>query len=134
VRDRRNLFVGGLAAAVRQAERPDAGFFPLSLSAMLLVCGVVLFARSFRSAPEGLDFSRRTWLVILAAVAFILYALLLERVGFVICTVAVLFLLTRAYGQLSWTVSALLSVVSVIAVYFIFIQLGVPLPRGPLPF
>jgi putative tricarboxylic transport membrane protein len=113
---------------------PDAGFFPLSLSAMLLVCGVVLFASSFRSVPEALDFSRRTWLVILAAVALILYAVLLERVGFVLCTIAVLFLLMRAYGQLSWTMSALLAVTSVVLVYFLFIQLGVPLPRGPLPF
>ena len=113
---------------------PDAGFFPISLSTMLLVSGVVLFVRSFRSVPEALDFSQRTWIVALAAVALFLYAVLLERLGFVLSTISVLFLLMKTYGQLSWTMSALLAASGVILTYLLFIQLGVPLPRGPLPF
>jgi hypothetical protein len=111
---------------------PDAGFFPRSLATLLLLAGIVLFVRSFRIPPELLDFTKRSWGVALAIALLFLYGVLLERVGFVISTVAILFLLMKVYGELGWKLSLLIAVPSVVVTYLGFLQLGVPLPAGPL--
>jgi len=88
--------------------------------------------RSFRIPPELLDFTKRSWGVALAIALLFLYGVLLERVGFVISTVAILFLLMKVYGELGWKLSLLIAVPSVVVTYLGFLQLGVPLPAGPL--
>jgi Tripartite tricarboxylate transporter TctB family len=113
---------------------PDAGFFPLSLSALLLIFAVVIVAASFIGSSPVLEFSMRTWSVVLAACAFILYALAIPKAGFVISTTAVLFLLLRGFGGIGWTRSFLIAVPMVLLTYLAFVRLGVPLPAGPLPF
>ena len=71
---------------------------------------------------------------VIAAAAFVLYALVLNKVGFVLATTAVMLLVTRSLGGMSWKQALLIAVPSVVLSYCGFVQLGVPLPRGPLPF
>jgi putative tricarboxylic transport membrane protein len=113
---------------------PDAGFFPLSLSIlmMLFACGIIL--NSFFNKPDRLQFSSRSWQVAAAACAFVLYALSLSKAGFVLGTTAILLLLMRGFGGISWTRSLIIAIPIVLLTYFAFVQLGVPLPPGPLPF
>ena len=79
-------------------------------------------------------FSLRSWQVAVAAIAFVFYALVLNKVGFVLATTAVMLLVTRSLGGMSWKQALLIAVPSVVLSYCGFVQLGVPLPRGPLPF
>ena len=113
---------------------PDAGFFPLSLSFLLLLFGGGIVVGSFIKNAEPTHFSARSWQVAIAATAFVFYALVLNKVGFVLATTAVMLLVTRSLGGMSWKQALLIAVPSVALSYCGFVQLGVPLPRGPLPF
>jgi hypothetical protein len=125
LRESSNLPFGTLSA-------PDAGFFPRSLAVALLVAGIVIFVRTFNAAPDMLDFTRRSWGVAMAIALMLLYGALLQRLGFLICTVAILFVLMRVHGGLGWKLSLLIAVPSVVATYLGFLELGVPLPAGLL--
>jgi hypothetical protein len=113
---------------------PDAGFFPLCLSVLLLFAGAAIVLRSFTAAPEPLEFTAQTWYVPVAAVTFIVYAFAVETVGFVVTTIAALLLLMRGLGGMTWTRAVIISVPAVVLSYAGFLKLGVPLPRGILPF
>jgi hypothetical protein len=111
---------------------PDSGFFPRSLASALLLAGIVIFVRAFNAPPAMLDFSKRTWGVAMAIAMLFLYSALLERLGFLICTAAILFVLMKIYGGLGWKLSLLIAVPSVVATYLGFLELGVALPAGIL--
>ena len=66
--------------------------------------------------------------------AFVVYALVLNKAGFVLATIAIMLLVMRGLGGMSWKQALLIAVPSVVFSYVAFVQLGVPLPRGPLPF
>lgn len=113
---------------------PDAGFFPQVLSVLLFVASIAILAHSFSRNLEPADFSRRTWLVLIAAVGFVGYALILPTVGFVLSTIGIMLLIMRGLGRMSWKRALLIAVPAVILSYLGFVKLGVPLPSGPLPF
>jgi putative tricarboxylic transport membrane protein len=113
---------------------PDAGFFPLCLSVLLLVAGAAIVLRSYTAAPEPLQFTPQTWYVLVAAITFVLYAFTVQTVGFIVSTIAALLLLMRGLGGMSWTRAVIIGVPAVVLSYLGFLQLGVPLPRGFLPF
>lgn len=113
---------------------PDAGFFPLSLSALLLLFACCIVLNSFIRKSAGLEFCSRSWYVVLAACAFIVYAIAIPKAGFVLATTAILLLLMRGFGGVSWPRSLVLAIPMVLLTYIVFVQLGVPLPPGPLPF
>ena len=113
---------------------PDAGFFPLSLSILLLIFAVGIVLNSFMSNPQRTEFSARSWYVVIAALAFVIYAVSLEKAGFVLATVIIMLIFMRGLGGMTWARALLIAIPSVLLSYFAFVQLGVPLPRGPLPF
>jgi putative tricarboxylic transport membrane protein len=113
---------------------PDAGFFPLCLSVLLLIAGAAIVLRSSTWAPQSLQFTSQTWYVPVAAITFVVYAFTVQTVGFVISTIAALLLLMRGLGGMSWTRAVIISVPAVALSYLGFLELGVPLPRGFLPF
>ena len=137
------IFLAGVAVAALfgashlpfgSIAAPDAGFFPLSLSTLLLIFACVILVNSFFRSSTATQFSARTGAVLLAAGAFILYALVIPKAGFVISTMAILLLLMRGFGGMGWTRSIMIAVPMVLLSYLAFIRLGVPLPAGPLPF
>lgn len=112
---------------------PDSGFFPKSLSVLLLIFGGGIILRS-SGVAERAEFDSRSWLVAAAAAGFIVYALILPKAGFVLSTIGIMLLVMRGLSGMAWKQALPIAVLSVLASYFAFIQLGVPLPRGPLPF
>lgn len=111
---------------------PDSGFFPIILAVLLAGMGFLLFLSSFRSEPETLELDKRSWSVLFGALSLLAYALLLERIGFLICTIAILFVIMRLYGGMTLRTCLLVCVPTVVLAYLGFIELGVPLPRGLL--
>ncbi|SDT56164.1 tripartite tricarboxylate transporter TctB family protein [Bradyrhizobium canariense] len=126
------LYLNAAGLPFGTMSAPDAGFFPKSLSAIMAVLGVGMMFRSRSGKQEHANFTLRSWAVPLAAVVLLAYALLLNKVGFVLSTIAVLFLLMTAYGRLCWIVALSVSVSAVAICYFGFTELGVPLPQGVL--
>lgn len=115
-------------------RKPEAGFFPLSLSVLLLVFGAVITINSFRREAKEFDFSARSWYVVIASAAFILYAISLEKVGYILATSAIMLLVLRGLGGMRWVRALLIAIPSVLVSYVAFVKLGVPLPQGLLPF
>jgi putative tricarboxylic transport membrane protein len=113
---------------------PDAGFFPQSLSALLFLFSGAILVHSFSREMEPADFTRRSWLVPAAGVTLVAYAVLLPYIGFVIATVIVMVLIMRGLVKKSWLSTLTISLATVLISYLAFVKLGVPLPRGPLPF
>jgi hypothetical protein len=111
---------------------PDSGFFPKILSVLLAVLGLAMMLRPTAGEHQHNRFTRRSWAVPLGAVVLLAYAALLNRVGFVLSTILVLFFLMTAYGRLRWIVALAASVSAVIICYLGFTELGVPLPQGIL--
>lgn len=116
------------------ANAPDAGFFPKALSAILFVIGLVIISRSIRAAMPPVEFTSRSWAVALGAVALFLYAAFVNKIGFILSTITILFLLMTLYGRLKWLLSLAIAVSAVTVCYVGFTELGVPLPRGLLGF
>jgi putative tricarboxylic transport membrane protein len=113
---------------------PDAGFFPLSLSVLLLVIALFGISASYFGQPDSAEFFGRSSYVAIATAALIVYALALPTVGFVVATVIVLLLMMRGFGGMSWSRAFLISLSTVLVTYIGFRKLGVPLPHGILPF
>lgn len=107
---------------------PGPGMWPLMVSVAMVVTAAVVLAS--RPAASEERFGRGAVTVAIAVASLIGYALLFERVGFEIPTVALLVLWCRVLGRESWRMTAAVAVGATAAVYLLFITgLGVSLPH-----
>jgi hypothetical protein len=134
------VIVAGIALAEAihlpfgSVRAPDAGFFPQSLSILLLIFGLGIFFNSFISRSEPAQFNSQFVQVAVAAAAFVVYALVVDKAGYVIATILIMLLVMRGLGGMKWRQALLIAVPSVVLSYLAFIELGVPLPSGLLPY
>jgi hypothetical protein len=63
---------------------PDAGFFPLSLSVLLLIIALFGTLVSFIRQPDSAEFFGHAIYVVIATAALVIYALVLPTIGFVV--------------------------------------------------
>jgi putative tricarboxylic transport membrane protein len=131
------LFLGltALYAASRltfgAARQPETGFFPTIVAlALVLFSALAVAERPEALAPIEKGGAARAWIVVGATAA---YAILVQPVGFLVATTALLLLLLRGIGKVSWTYSIMGSVVAALVCYELFTRLGMPLPAGLLP-
>jgi len=115
-------------------KAPDSGFFPIILATLLILFGLGLLALSFVNEGFLLELTSRSWGVAICAACLIAYGLLIDRVGFLICTSAILIVLMRFYGGLKWRSCLMVTLPLVLVAYIGFKELGVPLPHGVLSF
>ena len=115
---------------------PGPGFFPLLLSIVLVVLAVCVvgFSLAKFGPPRTIQFENGTYKALLTCGAVCAIAVEIEQLGFLICATALMIILLRWISKLSSRVSVLTAIGSVSIIYVIFTELGVPLPRGPLPF
>lgn len=117
------------------ARQPDSGFFPISVTVALILFAAIAIAdgppppRGEATAETGGN--ARIWAVI---VALAVYAGLITPVGFIVSTAALLVLLLRGIGRVSWAASAAGAVLGSVGCYWLFTRLGMPLPAGILGF
>lgn len=117
------------------ARQPDSGLFPVSVTVALILFAAIAIAdgppppRGEATAETGGN--ARIWAVI---VALAVYAGLITPVGFIVSTAALLVLLLRGIGRVSWAASAAGAVLGSVGCYWLFTRLGMPLPAGILGF
>lgn len=117
--------------AFGNARQPETGFFPTLVAlALVIFSGLALAERPRNVEPTEHGASARLWIVTVATAA---YALLIQPVGFLVCTGALLLLLLRGIGRLRWATSVAVALGASIATYELFTRLGMPLPAGILP-
>jgi putative tricarboxylic transport membrane protein len=118
-----------------------AGFWPQLLSVLLAICGASLIFSGIRARTTG-----TAWLeldawwkqpgtfatVALVPVAILFYIFASDDLGFIICSLIIIFVLAYRFG-LSLKKALLLSVVTTASMHFVFVEiLQVALPWGLL--
>ena len=92
-------------------HQPGSGFYPVLVCSLLTAFGVLSLAAGDQGAPEREAASSsgdaRIWMVV---GALAVYTWALPSIGFVLCTSALLLLILRAVGRVSWSGSAMIAV------------------------
>jgi putative tricarboxylic transport membrane protein len=106
------------------AARPGPGFFPLLVSAALLLVSLALGVRAWRHPPSTAAAEApapsRVWALIATIVALAVYITAFDRVGFVVSTVALLAFLFGALGRYRWPVALAGAVAVALAARLVF--------------
>ena len=120
-------------------DNPGAGLMPFLLSLLLLLISIFFLISLFLKKGEryeivkedkvGLDFKK----ISLVCASLFVYALLLERLGYLITTSLLLILLFKSLG-LKWRFVFITSGLTVLITYFLFTYLGVIFPSGIFEF
>lgn len=122
-----------MALHVVRRGQPGSGLFPLILGLALGAFAIVILLQNRGPDREAVPFWRaRSWLrPLLALVAFVIYGLMLERLGYLVAIfIFVTFWLLAVEGK-GIVVGAIAGVLSSLAIHVVFgILLKVPLPGG----
>jgi putative tricarboxylic transport membrane protein len=117
---------------------PQTAFFPAILATLLLGFSFILLAQTLVAAPErrwGADrIAAEGWVRIGATLAaMVAFALVLERLGFLLTTFLLMVLLLRAVESQRWPKVVGIAVTAALISYALFgWLLGIPLPAGVL--
>jgi putative tricarboxylic transport membrane protein len=122
---------------------PGPGLMPFLLGTLLCVVSLYFFAVSFFGKSAGKDIESKgkegepnhadIKKLVLVVVSLILYALVLEKLGYMIATLFLLFGLFWAAGT-TRLVAAISSAATMVLTYLLFSRLGVVFPEGILKF
>jgi hypothetical protein len=122
---------------------PGPGLMPFLLGALLCVVSLYFLAVSFfwKSAGKSIESDSKEEepnhadikKIVLVAVCLITYALVLEKLGYMIATLFLLFCLFWAAGTTK-LVAAISSAATMVLTYLLFSRLGVVFPKGILKF
>jgi putative tricarboxylic transport membrane protein len=116
------------------ASEPGSGLMPFISGVVICVCSGITFLISVVNASES---TKKVWenihvrkLLFVFAV-LLLYALLMEKAGFILCTFGMVLVLVKFVDPQSWITSFVTAGVSSIASYLLFeTWLQTQLPRG----
>lgn len=108
--------------------------FPRLVTFCLILCAVILMVKALiarRKVEQPVRMKRSFVLSFLGcAFLFVLYVYLLRRLGFLILTPFFLFFAMYFFGARRYVMNAVLSVVTSLALYYVFtLVFKVPLPR-----
>jgi putative tricarboxylic transport membrane protein len=119
------------------ARMPQTGFFPKTLLALLLVLSLVLLGQALRQSDTGRAAERipaEGWIRIGATMVILVgFALVLEKLGFLLSTFLLMVLLLRAIEAPKWSKVIAVAISTAVLSYILFgWLLGIPLPGGIL--
>lgn len=121
--------LGSWALGVGSPRKPDAGLWPLLVSAVLVVLAVALLATA-RRPSDAERFSRTSWLVLAGIVTMVGFVAVIEVVGFEVPAALLCLVWLRFLGRESWRTSIVTSLAVVAGFYAVFVAaLAVPIPH-----
>lgn len=115
---------------------PEPGFFPLLVGIVMTSLALVLVIRAFSEKAAMLpQFESRWTRVLFTSATILLYVFFMELAGFLLSTSLFVLFYLKAIEKVGWMGSLLFTIPTVCVTYFSFTYLlGVPLPRGVIPF
>jgi hypothetical protein len=119
---------------------PGSGFLPFWAGAVFGLLALILVVRTFvsrKQAVKGVSLWKEVqWpKVLVVLISLYLYALLLQRIGYLPMTFALMLLLFGLTEGTKWWIRVFSSLVTASASYLVFhVLLEVQLPRGIVPF
>ena len=116
--------------------RPGPGFYPTVLAILLVGVSGSIFVRSLwsKDAVLSVSFGTHTGHIGITIAAIVLYAAVLEGIGFLLSTFVLVLLLLVGIGKVVWPRSLLVAAGGTVTFYLVFTKLGIPLPKGILGF
>jgi putative tricarboxylic transport membrane protein len=114
---------------------PGPGLLPFLLGMIFLILSSVRFIMVVRlRETEKIGEKRKLeyWRIILIVFALLIWAFVLESLGFLIATFILMTLLYRAAGFNKWYAAIFWGLITVLVTYFVFTYLGVRFPPGIL--
>ena len=111
-------------------REPDSGLFPIAIAVLLTVFAALSLRTLRRPGPPQTAERAGVARVVVLIASLGVYAWLLPRAGFLLCTVVLLALVLRGLGRAAWMVTALASPGGALGCYYLFTRLGLPLPAG----
>ena len=117
-------------------SNPGPGFVPLICGLVMGIIGLIVFISTYKSSPLegkvalwGPDTRWRD--MILTTISLIIYALLIDFLGFHLITLLWMIFICRWVGSMGWMTTFLISAVTIISSYLIFsYYLGIRFPLG----
>jgi putative tricarboxylic transport membrane protein len=116
---------------------PQTGFFPSILAILLLLFSIALLVQTHRQPDNdsrGQRITSEAWIRISTSLTAMLgFALLLEKLGFLLSTFIVMLLLLRVIERQNWSRVIAVALATALVSYFLFAWvLNIPLPAGVL--
>ena len=141
-----SLILAGLAGLILfEASRlafgsirvPQTGFFPSILATLLLFFSIALLVQTRRQAggeSRAQPIKSEAWIRIsLTLTAMLGFALVLEKLGFLLSTFTLMLLLLRVVEAQKWSRVIAVALATALISYFLFARLlNIPLPAGVL--
>ena len=130
------ICIGSLRFHVGTFRAPGAGLFPLVTGVALGIFSILILFEARRRTEEPILF----WVpgadkkaIFFSSLVILVYALFLERLGFLAATLVFFLLISRFVSGHRWTTAAFFAVVASLATYSVFkFLLRSPLPPGIL--
>lgn len=118
---------------------PGPAFFPFYLSIIIVALSLILFLKSIRlkSIEKGeLIVIGTRWMKLPLVIAgLVIYVYILKPLGYMVTTFLMLILLLKIVEEHTWKATLIISIPCIAISYIIFAKyLGIPLPRGIIPF
>lgn len=115
---------------IESRQYGDEGVFPTMIGVLLLFSSIVVIVNTLRSKESHIKkINSNIIKPIIVLVALIIYALLIERVGYIVITLLLAIFITYILGYKNIIRNILVSTCGTLSIYFIFkILLQVPLP------
>ncbi len=135
------MLIGGFLAwksiglSLGSVRAPGPGFFPFILSLMLIGLALIIFFQALKQEPQPFEKGLRRRRVAIALGAIILYAFVMEPVGYLISTFFLIFLLLKIMVKKAWWWGPGVACIVTLFSYVLFkVWLQVLLPDGILRF
>lgn len=130
------ICITSLQLEVGKPNAPGSGFFPLLTGLVLGLFAMIIIIQSRTQKGEWVRF----WLpgankraILIAFFIILVYALLLERLGFLITTIFFFVMVSRFVSGHAWKTVAVFSLLASLTTYVVFkYLLRAPLPPGVL--
>ncbi|HWR11300.1 MAG TPA: tripartite tricarboxylate transporter TctB family protein [Rectinemataceae bacterium] len=112
---------------------PGSGFFPIWISGFLIVLALIYIYESVKGNDSAEEITKESFKKVLMIIIFmVLFVLFLPVAGFNISGTA--FLFAMFFKSYKLAKNLIISVISTLAIYFLFLLLGVQLPLNALGF
>ena len=116
-------------------ERPESGFFPSLIAVLLLTLSLVLFGKSlFHRGEKPVEWGSSYTNIGITVTTTVLYAFLINYLGYLLCTLLAGVILMKAVQKRSWGITFFFSILYSAVSYFGFKMVGVLLPQGIIYF
>ena len=133
------IIIGAYRLVLGDFHKPGPGLYPFILGLALCGCSIPAIIHSVRMANEtrqkGHEFFKKQRLqkVVLVTIYLVAYGLLLTRMGYVLTTLIIFFLIFKTMGSIKLRTIFIILILMVGISYYVFaVLLEVPLPVGIL--